>query len=152
MKDHYQFQRENCPYFKANGVHRVVKGHNTCCCDNNVSVCHPEQPNTQVEKWREEIKENRKAQLEHDNKTSEDVCECEECCEREDKIAQLEGLIKADHEKNKRHLNKFFGGEFADDWNVILCTVEKATLLDKIKRLWKMLKTLLKLSTPYDRL
>lgn len=67
----------------------------------NLRVHHPTQPKTQVERWREEIRENREYLIDNEDKIS-----LKEKVEREIKIKQLRTLILTNHEKNKTYLNR----------------------------------------------
>jgi len=107
MTDTYEKQRETCKVFQETGKHEVVKGHNTCCCDDNVEVTGGkplEEQMTQVEKWRKEIRENQDVMR---------ICtkgggleECEDCYKRYIKIGQLHLLIQQDHDNNSRFIGR----------------------------------------------
>jgi len=98
----YQSYRENCPYLKEHGHHNIVKGHNTCCCDDNVEVKERElkEHKNKMERWIEEIIENWNVVFAHQD-------DCSECKKRLDKISEINDLISEDHEKNKRYLNRY---------------------------------------------
>lgn len=92
----------------------------------NFRVNHPTQPKTQVERWREEIEENQ-------NLFACCLCDlyeeetCDKCKERRAKIAQLQELIFADHEKNKTYLNRHAVGSFPDDYKDFIEVEDKCT-------------------------
>lgn len=108
----YKQYRENCPYFKTNGVHRVVKGHNTCCADDNVEVTGgkplSEYKKGKVEMWREEYWNNENAIETCCRKPDENgVYPCprigtDNCNERDKKNKELEHFIA----RERRYLNR----------------------------------------------
>lgn len=156
-QDPYNLQRQEC--IEKNGEHTKVKGHNTCCSDDNVSVNHPEQKKTQRERWIEEIDANWEAIINHDCHWKCDKRGTDNCGARYVKILELEKLLAKDHEEKGRFIGRTPTGTFSDDkcnCAEITCKVDckekhthktfscekckpKVSLLNKIKKLWKTL-------------
>lgn len=127
MKDPYEAQRQAC---LEKGGHTTVKGHHTCCADDNVSVHHPVQPKTQVERWGEEFDRNVKEIFNccgyvfnsesgaFEIKNLGRNCPkqgTDRCSERNDKNKELGELISKDHEEKSRFIGRTPTGTFTDD-------------------------------------
>lgn len=158
MKDPYEAQREAC---LEKGGHEKVKGHNICCCDDNVSVSGGaplEEQKTQVERWWEEFWNNENAIETCCRKPDENnYYDCsrngtDNCNERAKKNKDILGYIT---DATQPIHPRYPTGTFADDkcnCAEITCKVgckknhthktfscekcnPKVTLLDKIKKL-----------------